>query len=220
MEKIKSLQIKKILKELDYIQSDFEWRNEVVSEADGSFMQSINEFLEKNPQIKELYDKKVTEKIENSIKKKIEEDEAENDVEDDTNDEPIESGDEFEKEEKNTENVENSKNISPKLKKLYREIVKLTHPDRVRKKKLNDLYIEATNYYNDDDKIGIYKICSELEIEYEIEDDDEIFIVDKIETLKKRIVFLESTFTWKWFNCKDEMEKNQIVINFIKLRIQ
>jgi hypothetical protein len=220
MEKIKSLQIKKILKELDYIQSDFEWRNEVVSEADGSFMQSINEFLEKNPQIKELYDKKVTEKIENSIKKKIEEDEAENDGEDDANDEPIESEDEFEKEEKNTEDVENSKDISPKLKKLYREIVKLTHPDRVKKKKLNDLYIEATNYYNDDDKIGIYKICSELEIEYEIEVDDEIFIVDKIETLKKRIGFLESTFTWKWFNCKDEMEKNQIVINFIKLRIQ
>jgi len=213
MEKIKSLRIKKILKELDYIQSDFDWRNEVVSEADETFMENINKFLEKNPEIKELYDNKVTEKIENSIKKKIEENEAERnrDIE---GEKSRKYEDVYEKKGKD------EKNISPKLKRLYREIVKLTHPDRVKKKKLNDLYIEATNYYNDDDKIGIYKICSELEIEYEIDDNDELLILDKIETLKKRINFLESTFTWKWFNCKEKIEKNQIIINFIKLKIQ
>jgi len=212
MQKIESLKIKKLMKELDYIQSDVEWRNELVSDADSSFMDSINQFLEKNPEIKDLYDKKITEKLENSIKKKIEEDE--NGVE-------IEDKNEFEIEtEEVDENVENSKDISPKLKRLYREIVKLTHPDKVKKKKLNDLYIEATDYYNSNDKIGIYKVCSELDIEFEIEEDDEFFISDKIENLKKRINFLESTFTWKWYNCQDEVQKDQIVIDFIKLRIQ
>jgi hypothetical protein len=212
MQKIESLKIKKLMKELDYIQSDVEWRNELVSDADSSFMDSINQFLEKNPEIKDLYDKKITEKLENSIKKKIEEDE--NGVE-------IEDKNEFEIEtEEVDENVENSKDISPKLKRLYREIVKLTHPDKVKKKKLNDLYIEATDYYNSNDKIGIYKVCSELDIEFEIEEDDEFFISDKIENLKKRINFLESTFTWKWYNCQDEIQKDQIVIDFIKLRIQ
>jgi hypothetical protein len=215
VDKVKSLQIKKILKELDYVQSDFDWRNEIVGEADSLFMQRISDFLEQNPDIKELYDKKVTEKIENSIKKKIENDDTEANGGDIGNTQDTFT-DDFEKEEKN---VEDSKNYSPKLKRLYREIVKLTHPDRVKKKKLNDLYIEATKYYNSGDKIGVYKICSELDIEYEIEHDDEAFILDKIETLKKRIGFLESTFTWKWHNCKDDMEKNQIVINFIKLRI-
>jgi hypothetical protein len=213
MQKIESLKIKKLMKELDYIQSDVEWRNELVSDADSSFMDSINQFLEKNPEIKDLYDKKITEKLENSIKKKIEEDEN-GGVE-------IEDKNEFEVEtEEVDENVENSKDISPKLKRLYREIVKLTHPDKVKKKKLNDLYIEATDYYNSNDKIGIYKVCSELDIEFEIEEDDEFFISDKIENLKKRINFLESTFTWKWYNCQDEVQKDQIVIDFIKLRIQ
>jgi hypothetical protein len=213
MQKIESLKIKKLMKELDYIQSDVEWRNELVSEADSSFMDSINQFLEKNPEIKDLYDKKITEKLENSIKKKIEEDEN-GGVE-------IEDKNEFEVEtEEVDENVENSKDISPKLKRLYREIVKLTHPDKVKKKKLNDLYIEATDYYNSNDKIGIYKVCSELDIEFEIEEDDEFFISDKIENLKKRINFLESTFTWKWYNCQDEVQKDQIIIDFIKLRIQ
>jgi hypothetical protein len=214
MQKIESLKIKKLMKELDYIQSDVEWRNELVSDADSSFMDSINQFLEKNPEIKDLYDKKITEKLENSIKKKIEEDENRGvEIED--------KNDEFEIEtEEVDENVENSKDISPKLKRLYREIVKLTHPDKVKKKKLNDLYIEATDYYNSNDKIGIYKVCSELDIEFEIEEDDEFFISDKIENLKKRINFLESTFTWKWYNCQDEVQKDQIVIDFIKLRIQ
>jgi hypothetical protein len=214
MQKIESLKIKKLMKELDYIQSDVEWRNELVSDADSSFMDSINQFLEKNPEIKDLYDKKITEKLENSIKKKIEEDENGGvEIED--------KNDEFEIEtEEVDENVENSKDISPKLKRLYREIVKLTHPDKVKKKKLNDLYIEATDYYNSNDKIGIYKVCSELDIEFEIEEDDEFFISDKIENLKKRINFLESTFTWKWYNCQDEVQKDQIVIDFIKLRIQ
>jgi hypothetical protein len=214
MQKIESLKIKKLMKELDYIQSDVEWRNELVSEADSSFMDSINQFLEKNPEIKDLYDKKITEKLENSIKKKIEEDEnGEVDIENKTDEFEIET-------EEVDENAENSKDISPKLKRLYREIVKLTHPDKVKKKKLNDLYIEATDYYNSNDKIGIYKVCSELDIEFEIEEDDEFFISDKIENLKKRINFLESTFTWKWYNCQDEVQKDQIVIDFIKLRIQ
>jgi len=205
MEKIESLKIKKLMKELDYIQSDFEWKNELVSESDYSFMYSINKFLEQNPEIKYLYDKKITEKLENSIKNKIEvEENKENNLE------------EF----KNEDIIENSKNISPKIKRLYREIVKLTHPDRVKKKKLNDLYIQSTDYYNSNDKIGIYKICSELDIEFEIEEDDEFFISDKIENLKKRINFLESTFTWKWYNCQDEVQKDQIIIDFIKLRIQ
>jgi hypothetical protein len=215
MEKIKHLQVKKLLRELDYIESDIEWRNEIVSEADSSFMTSINEFLEKNPDIKNIYDKKITEKLEKSIKRSSEEPTEEN-IHEEIG---LIEGDININESENRDDCAES-NQSPKVKRLYREIVKITHPDKVKNKKFNDLYIEATNYYNNYDKIGIYKICSELNIEYEIDGDDEIFIIDKIETLKTRVNFLESTFTWKWFNCHDEMEKNQIVINFIKLRIQ
>ena len=45
-----------VLKELDYIESDFEYRSEVISEADSEFIKSINEFLATHPELKEIYD--------------------------------------------------------------------------------------------------------------------------------------------------------------------
>ena len=67
MNKVKSLEFRKLLKELDYVESDFEYRNEIISEADAQFISSINQFLQNHPELKELYDSKVTEKIEKSI---------------------------------------------------------------------------------------------------------------------------------------------------------
>ena len=46
MDKIKKLEIKKLFKELDYVQSDFDYRNEVISDVDNTFLTGVNEFLE------------------------------------------------------------------------------------------------------------------------------------------------------------------------------
>jgi len=223
MNKLKLLEVKKLLKELDYIESDFEYRSEVISEADSEFIQSVNDFLYSHPELKEIYDKKITDRINETIRNRAEENqEPEGEDNSETIGEDVTDNirEDERNEEARIEEVEITENISPKLKKLYREIVKLTHPDKVKKKKLNDIYIKATDYYNLSDKVGIYKICSELDIDYDIEEEDEMFISTKIDSLKKRIGFLESTFTWKWYRTTSEEEKNQILINYIKLRIQ
>jgi hypothetical protein len=98
--------------------------------------------------------------------------------------------------------------------------VKLTHPDKVKSNKYNELYIKSSKYYESDNKIGIYSICNELEIEYEIEEDDVVLINEQISNLKNKINFIESTFAWQWYNCEDEMFRNQILLNFIKLKIK
>ena len=67
MNKLKSLEIKRLLKELDFIESDYEYRNLVVHEADTQFINSITEFLSQHPELKKIYDDKVTEKINKSI---------------------------------------------------------------------------------------------------------------------------------------------------------
>jgi predicted RNA-binding protein with RPS1 domain len=213
MSKIKLLQLKKLLKELEYIESDFEYRSELISEADNEFIKSINNFLDIHPDIKDIYDKKINEKIDQSIKKNQESNPiTELEVTEDIEEEPI-----YESVIDNmvTDLVE----TNVKLKKLYREIVKLTHPDKIKKPNLNDIYIKATQFYNFNDKIGIYRICSELNIDYDIDDDDEIFISERIDSLRKRISFLESTFTYKWFESESEEEKNKIMVEYIKLRI-
>ncbi len=197
MKDINQLQIKKLFKELDFYETDYEYKNEVITQSESEFMNSVNEFLDGDPELKQLFDEKLNQRFEDAVNKSIqEEEEIDYDV------------------------IDEKPTPSPKIKKLYREIVKLTHPDKVKRKKLNDLYIKATNYYNLIDKVGIYRICNELDIDYELEDEDQSVIDIKISDFKNRITFLESTFTWKWFTTEDEMEKNQILIDYIKLRLQ
>jgi hypothetical protein len=220
MDKLKSLEIKKLIKELDYIETDFEWRSEVVNEADTSFLTELNNFLDKNPELKELYDSKITEKLENSIKSKIKESEESQEKEKQKIPDSSEEQSDRTISENSEEEIENKINISPKVKKLYRDIVKKTHPDIINDKEMNDFYIKATEYHENNDKIGLYKICDELNIKFELDEEDSFFIEKKIQEYKKRISFLESTFTWKWFNTEDEGEKNNILLTFIKLKIK
>ena len=201
MDRIKLLEIKKLFKELDYVQSDFEYRSEIISEADTNFLNGVNNFLDGHPELKELYESKVNERINQFI-----------------------HTDSYEPIEQTQDNYEELEIVlddkSPKVKKLYREIVKITHPDKSDKKSHNDIYIKATEYYDMNDKIGIYKICTELDIDYDIEYEDNIEIQKRIDDLKGRITFLESTFTYQWIRIDDELQKNEMMINFIKMRIQ
>jgi hypothetical protein len=217
MNKVKELEFKRLLKELDYIESDFEYRNEIISEADHEFLKSINNFLQDHPALKKIYDDKVTEKINQTIEKSQKESEKDTiDPFQQYESEIPEESQNFEVEEPKDE--ENNENVS-KLKKLYREIAKLTHPDKVKVKRLNDLYIKSTEYYNDDNLIGILAICNKLDIEYEISEDDVNVISNQINKFKSKINFLENTYTWHWYNCKDDVKKSQILLNYIKLKI-
>jgi hypothetical protein len=201
MNRLQFLQTKKLFKELEYMESDFEYRNEIISEADSDFISKVNNFLEEHPELKEIYDEKIDNHIQQSILKNTEE--------------VIELFEEEVIEQEISEEVK-----LPKVKKLYREIVKLTHPDKVDQKSLNDLYLTATKYYDKNDKIGLYKVCAELDIDYDLDDEDNQIIESKIDDLKRRIEFLESTFTWQWINTSGEKEKLEMMIQFIRMRLQ
>ncbi len=211
MNKIKQLEIKKLLRELDFIESDFIYKNELVQEADNSFIRSVNDLLIKHPDLKDIFDKKINSKIENVFKKRqeiikgiTESDEKESSL-DEFIDEIVEQ----------TSFVEVEIEVS-KIKKLYREIVKRTHPDKVSNKKLNELYLKSTFFYEANDIAGIYSICDELDLDYEVDEKDNKMIVDKINSLKSRITFMESTITWKWFHSEDEKEKEQLILRYIE----
>ena len=201
MNRLQFLQTKKLFKELEYMESDFEYRSEIISEADSEFIGKVNDFLEEHPNLKEIYDEKIDTHIQKNILKNTEE--------------VIELCEEEVIEQEISEEVK-----LPKVKKLYREIVKLTHPDKVEQKSLNDLYLTATKYYDKNDKIGLYKVCTELDIYYDLDDEDNQIIESKIDDLKRRIEFLESTFTWQWINTEGEKEKLEMMIQFIRMRLQ
>ena len=197
MKDINQLQIKKLFKELDFYETDYEYKNEVITQSESEFMNSVNEFLENDSELKKLFEDKLNQRFEDAVSKSINEETEEEEDYDDLN---------------------SKLTPSPKLKKLYREIVKKTHPDKIKNKKLNDLYIKSANYYENNEILQIYKICDDLGIEYELEITDDLVIKDKIEFYKDKITMLQSSFTWKWTS-SDDLNKIEIIKNYINKMI-
>lgn len=203
MDRLHQLEVRRLLKELDYVKSDFEYKNEIVFEADNSFMRSLNDFLERNPVLKEMFDKKINRKIDEMIRQKASES-------------VIESVPESEFEELA---IVEENPADEKLKKIYRSIAKKTHPDKVEDKRLNDIYIMAGEMYESSDVMGIYSICDQLGIPYELSEEDGDALKGQISQMKERIGFMESTFTWKWYHTEDEGERSRILVEYIKSKI-
>ena len=211
MSRLKQLEVKKLLKELDFIESDFNYKNEIVFEADSEFIKSVNDLLEKHPMLKEVIDKKNNKRVDSVFSDIIKE--------------ALDKDSEILEEAELVEEFINEEVINEvdprevKMKKLYRDIAKLTHPDKIVSEKLNDLYLKSTRFYKNSDITGIYYICDELGITYEIDDEDNEMIIGKINSLKNRISFMESTLTWRWFHSESEKEKEQIVLSYIKMQL-
>jgi hypothetical protein len=201
MNKLHQLEVRRLLKELDYIKSDFDYKNEIVFEADNSFMRSLNEFLEKNIVLKEMFDKKINSGIDDLIRNRSLES-------------VIESVSDEESEMVIVENI-----VDEKLRKIYRNIAKKTHPDKISDVRLNDIYIMASKMYDTNDIMGIYSICDQLGIPYDLSIEDGEILKSQISMMKERVGFMESTFTWKWYHTDDEKEKSQILVDYIKSKI-
>ena len=205
MNKLHQLEVRKLLKELDYVKSDFEYKNEIVFEADNSFMRSLNEFLEKNIVLKEMFDKKINRKIDEMIRER-------------STERVIESIPEA-VEEESTEITIVEKVVDEKLRKIYRGIAKKTHPDKISDVRLNDIYIMAREMYESNDVMGIYSICDQLGIPYEISVEDLGSLKDRISIIKDRVAFMESTFSWKWHHSEDEGERSRMLFEYVKSKI-
>ena len=108
---------------------------------------------------------------------------------------------------------------SSEIKKIYREIVKSTHPDKIKNQKLNELYLEATDAYEKNDIITLYRVCSELRIDFDLPENYVDDLSQKISSLKKQISFLETTYTFKWVKSETQHDKNRVVVEFIRSQI-
>jgi len=112
------------------------------------------------------------------------------------------------------EEVDN--NTKVKLKKILREIVKLTHPDRVSDAALNDIYIEAMKHYDAFDLFELYFLARELRINIKLTLEENRILSDLIEAKKNEIKTLESSFIWIWMSAEDAPSKENVVQSFIK----
>lgn len=193
MNNIKYLEFQRLMKELQFVESDYTYQSEVIKLADTEFLKSVENILDDFPALKDLYKQKkeiISQSISNNIP--ISEDLS-------SSSSPI-----------------NYTNDNPDLKRLYRDIVKTTHPDKIQNHKLNELYLEATEAYENNDMVTLYKVCSELSISFDL---PENFIEDvkiKIDDYKERVKFLEKTYTFQWLKSNSIDDKNKILVSFIR----
>jgi uncharacterized pyridoxamine 5'-phosphate oxidase family protein len=192
MNSIKYLEFQRLLRELQFVESDYLYQSEVLKLSDSEFLKNVDMILNQFPELKEIYNRRQDEIFKSIITKP------------------------------SIESFEETQKLLPEsteVKKLYRDIVKTTHPDKIKNHKLNELYLEATQAYENNDLITLYKVCSELNIDFDLPDNYVDELGSKIQSLKRQISFLESTFTFKWIKSTTQDDKNRVVIEFIRSKI-
>ena len=193
MNHLKYLEFQRLMKELQFVESDYQYQSEIMRISDIEFFKSVEIILNQFPQLKDIYNQKQDEHLHKIISQSI--------------------SDKF------TEiKVPNEKIELPEAKKLYRDIAKATHPDKIKNDKLNNLYLEATEAYEQNDIVTLYKVCSELNLEFELPDNFINQVKTKIISYKQQTSYFENTYTYKWLK-SEEVGKNKIVIEFIRSKI-
>ena len=153
---LKDFEYRKNIKDVRYWKEEYELKKEMIFSIENMFNNALEEFLNKNPQIKNKWDvfmSKKSKQIEEIIKQKFIEPE------------PVE---EFKEEV--IEETYVKKELTPKeieLKRIYREIVKLTHPDKI-------------SSYNETDKERRLKIYKESILYYDTNDLSNIIYSERI----------------------------------------
>jgi hypothetical protein len=216
--KVKKLELKKLIQEYNYLLTDETYKQEVVSETKSDFLKEIHEkkvelgLIEDKPYIPEVENKKEESDKEDSSKK-----EEVNVGEENKNKEQQQSEDSKKDSINEEEKIIDSskKEKSPKVKKLYREIVKKTHPDKDKTEKYIDLYKEATSAYEKNDITALIFICSKLDIEVDLEENDIETITLAIKEKKKELHNIEMSYLWLWYNAKTQEQRDKVVELFI-----
>ncbi len=198
---IKDLENIKLIRELNYLKSEFEYKSNLIQIYSIDFFNWVENILTFNVELKQIYEDKKTLQIEQTVNVSIQK-ETGIDIFDELIEEPIQ-----EKEDSN------------KLKGFYRQIVKLTHPDKIQSDSLNTIYNEANLAFKGGNTIDMILLCDRLGLAYNISEEEKELVKKEILDLKNRILLLESTYPYQWANSDDEINKNNVAINYIRKMI-
>lgn len=118
------------------------------------------------------------------------------------------------------EEDEKTSSIKEGMKTLYRQIVKLTHPDKTmhknNKKELNELYIRSKKAMDSLDVYELLTICDRLDIKYDIDINQKDILEENLEKKKSHLKSLEESFIWLWIKAQTDIEKDIIVDLFLQ----
>lgn len=193
---LEELENTKLIRELNYLKSEVEYKTSLIQLYNIDFLNYVDDILNANIELKKIYDEKKNLRIEvaNKTVKGVES----------TFDENSE--------------VENTLDINGKLRGFYRQIVKMTHPDKVKDDSFNLIYNEATTAFKEGKTAEIILLCDKLNIPFDITQEEKTKLKEEIQSHKNKILLLESSYSYQWA-LSDESIKSKISLNYIKTSI-
>jgi hypothetical protein len=181
MKKLKDLELKKLILELEMLDIEENYNNEFVSNYRPLFNEHLRKFAP------EFAEKPAPPPSENTELEQPEKD-------------PIKVDEEELK----------------KIRKIYKEISKICHPDKTNVIELNEMYIQAKLLYEKNDLLGLIKISNKLSLNFEIEDDDVVVLRRSLKDKRENLMKIEGTFLWLWANAKTDEEKEAVIKMYVE----
>jgi hypothetical protein len=187
-----------------------------LAEADKAFMQALDAYLQLRPELKKRYEEKLTQKVD-SLHRQQEEKAKSLDQE-------IEESEKI-----NEESIQKSEvddfipKENPDIKRIYREIVKLTHPDKLAKKgytekqlkKMGEYYETATKAYENLDLLPLVRIGAILYLPMNLSPESLDELEYRVMNLESELAYIETTFAWSWYHAPTNQIKNQMLEMFL-----
>ena len=101
---------------------------------------------------------------------------------------------------------------NPEVKKLYRQVVELTHPDKTGTNDYSEEFANATAAYKENDLGKLVEIGALMGIEFPPQSIEALQLLKKsVDTLQNKIVNKQKTTGWAWHNAQNDEERNRIV---------
>jgi len=178
-DKLKQLEIKKLLSEYEYLIVDDEYKQQIISDYSSQFINEINEksgIKEEKPE----EDEEIIPPEEREIIKKI-------------NDEDL------------------TDETKKRMKSMFREIMKKTHPDKVQSEELIDIYIKSKEAYETNDILGLCFYANKLNVIVELSDMEVEILKDMIKKKKEELETIEKSWLWLWYKAGTEQAKDNVV---------
>jgi len=210
---VRKLELKKLIQEYNFLLTDEVYKKEVINETQSNFLKEIHE---KKIELGLVEDKPYQPKSQIT-------DSDESDSEHPKDDEKKVISDTKESGEKQVSDndkieiagSEERVEKTSKIKKIYRKIVKKTHPDKTNSNEHVESYNKATSAYEKNDLIELYFISLNLDINIDLDEEDILNINETINKKRRELHNLEKSYLWLWYNAKTKEQRDMVVNLFI-----
>lgn len=203
----------KLFEEHNIVRDEYKYKIDLIKQNKTTFHAQIESFLSENPQLKKLVGEDVTD-FSSSV----------DEICNDNTTQHIEKIENFTPggliviQNLNQEyQIDNSSNKDDQIKKLYREIVKLTHPDKYHEGEKLDIYLLAGDYYQSKDYVSLVVLSHSLGLVEKVGIETIQEVLKKIAEYKFKNHLLEKDIVLIWYSSEN---KTGIIIEYISQMIK